>query len=321
MVKKVNILLVLLLVLSLSLSGCGSKEVADQTEKAVNWALGTSGSGSGVYILGGVLCDVVNKNQEALIVSPQVTAGFEENLGLVNDNTIALAEVSTNNLAAGQEKFSNITGVFNYSMPPLHLVVDGSKNINSIEDLKGKKVNLGAPGQSTRKISEMLLSAYGLTADDYKISSLPTGESIEALKDGQVDAIIVIADAPMPGIAELALTKKIAILPIEGPNADKFNEAMSFSLAPSRIPVGSYKGVDQEIITVTPPITIIANKDIDTELVYQFTKATWENLNELKEASDSLKSMTLDKNVFSGWNKLPLHSGAEKYFKEVGILE
>ncbi|KUK73216.1 MAG: TRAP transporter solute receptor, TAXI family [Clostridiales bacterium 38_11] len=321
MIKKANILIVLLLVLSLCLFGCGSKDVADKTEKAVNLALGTSGSGSGVYILGGVLCDVVNKNQEALIVSPQVTAGFEENLGLVNDNKIALAEVSTNNLAAGMDKFSNITGVFNYTIPPLHLVVDGNKNINSIEDLKGKKVNLGAPGQSTRKISEMLLSSYGLTADDYKISSLPTGESIEALKDGQVDAIIVIAYAPMPGIAELALTKNIAILPIEGSNADKFNEAMSFSLVPSKIPAGSYKGIDQEIITVSPPMTIIANKDLDTELVYQFTKATWENLDELGEANDSLKSLTLDKTVFSGWNNLPLHPGAEKYFKEVGILD
>ena len=303
------------------LSGCGGKEAANQTEEVVNLALGTSGSGSGVYILGGVLCDVVNKNQKALIVSPQVTAGFEENLGLVNNNTIAFAMVSTNNLAAGLDKFSNIAGVFNYSMPPLHLVVDGNKNINSIEDLKGKRVNLGAPGQSTRKISEMLLNAYGLTADDYKVSSLTTGESIEALKNGQVDATIVIADAPMPGIAELALTKKIAILPIEGPNVEKFNEAMSFSLAPSRIPAGSYKGIDHEVITVTPPITIIANKDLDTELVYQFTKATWENLGQLKEANDSLKSMVLDKNVFSGWNKLPLHPGAEKYFKEVGILD
>jgi len=321
MIKKASIFLVLLLVLSLSLFGCGGKDAANETKKAVNWALGTSGSGSGPYVMGGVLSDVVNKNQEAVIVSPQVTAGFEENVGLVNDNTIGLGEASTNMIVTDQDKFPNIRGVFNYAMLPIHVVVDASKGIKSIEDLKGKKVNVGAPGQATRHIAEKLLNAYGVTFDDIKISSLTTGESIDALKNGQVDAAIVISSVPMPAIAELALTKEINILPIEGTNADKFNEASSFCLAPMRIPAGSYKGVDQEVKTLVPPILIIANKDLDTELVYQFTKATWENVDEFKEANATLKTMTLDESVLAGWNGLPLHPGAEKYFKEVGILK
>lgn len=328
--KLKGLLLVMVASLSLFVLGCTGKSQSndakgqagsDQTVKAINWALGTSGSGSSPYVMGGVLSDVANKNLTGLKISPQVTAGFEENVGLVAKKEIAVAEVSNKQMISGYEKYPDLRGLFNFQISQIHVVVDAKKNIKTIEQLKGKTVNIGAPGQATRKIAEALLTSAGLSSNDYKVASLSTGESLEALKDGQIDASIVISSPPMPGIAEAAVAKGIDLLPIEGELAKKFNEAMGLTLIPAEIPANSYKGVDRSIATMAASVVIIAHKDLDAELVYQFTKSIWENLDDLKAAHGGFASLKLDNTAIFGWNNVPIHPGAEKYFKEAGVLK
>lgn len=313
---KQGILLAALL--SLSLAICGSQ---GEGAKGVSWSLATSGSGSSPYVMGGALCDVANKNLEGLKVSPQVSAGFEENVGLVAKRSVQLAEADSKTMISGYEKYPDIRGLFNMAVFPVHVAVDAKKGIKSIADLKGKKVNIGAPGQATRKIAEMLLDAYGLKPGDYKASSLTTGEACQALKDGNIDAAIINAAMPMPGIAEVAITRAIDLLPVEGTAAEKFNEGMGFSLIPAVIPAGTYKGVNHDTPTMAIPVAIMAHKDLDTGLVYQFTRSIWSNLDQLKAAHEGFKALKLDQSAISGWQNVPLHPGAERYFKEAGVIK
>lgn len=289
--------------------------------EGIMWTLGTSGSGSSLYIMGGVFSDVANKHLDGLKIFPQVTEGFEANIGLIANQTIPIAEASNNVVIKGYAKYPDIRGLFNFLMCPIHILVNAKDNFNSIEDLRGKRINIGAPGQSTRGIATAMLEAYGLESGDYKISSLSTKESADALKDGQIDAAVIIANTPMPSIASVAVTKSIDLLPLDGPNADKFNEAMGFIMASTSIPAGTYKGVDKTVKTLAFPIMIIAHKDLDVELVYQFTKSVWDNLNELKAAHNGFNSLELAGSAIAGWGNVPIHPGAEKYFKEVGVIK
>ncbi|WP_206811719.1 TAXI family TRAP transporter solute-binding subunit [Paradesulfitobacterium ferrireducens] len=319
--KLKRLSIVILLALTFMIYGCGSSTSADNGVKTVQWALGTSGSGSSPYVMGGVLSDVVNKNYKGLNISPQVTAGFEENVGLVANKTIAVAEVNNSQMIKGYEKYQDIRGLFNFQIMPVHVVVDAKKNIKTIQELKGKKINIGAPGQVTRKIAEALLASYGLTSNDYSAAALSTGESLEALKDGQIDAGIVISNPPMPGIAEAAVSKGVDLLAIDGELAAKFNEAMGLTLVPSVIPANTYKGVDHDVHTMAAPVVIIAHKDLDADLVYEFTKTVWSNLDKLKAAHEGFNSLMLDQSAIAGWDKVSMHPGAEKYFKEIGIIK
>lgn len=297
-----------------------SSNIQGEAEE-IMWTLGTSGSGSSPYIMGGVFSDVANKHLDGLKIFPQVTEGFEANIGLIAKQTIPIAEASNNVAIKGYAKYPDIRGLFNFLMFPIHILVNAKDNFNSIEDLKGKRINIGAPGQSTRGIATAMLEAYGLQSGDYKVASLSTKESADALKDGQIDAAVIIGNTPMPNIASVAVTKKIDLLPLEGPNADKFNETMGFILVSSTIPAGTYKGVDKIVRILSFPVMIIAHKDLDADLVYQFTKSVWDNLNELKAMHNGFGSLELDASVIRGWKDIPIHPGAEKYFKEVGVIK
>jgi len=287
----------------------------------IMWTLGTSGSGSSPYIMGGVLSDVANKHLDGLKIFPQVTEGFEANIGLVAKQTIPIAEASNNVVIKGYAKYPDIRGLFNILMCPIHILVNAKDNFKNIDDLRGKKINIGAPGQSTRGIATAMLEAYGLKTGDYEASSLTTSESADALKDGQIDAAVIIANTPMPNIASVAVTKSIDLLPLDGPNAEKFNETMGFIMASTSIPAGTYKGVDKAVKTLAFPIMIIAHKDLDADLVYQFTKGVWDNLNELKAAHNGFNSLELAESAIAGWGNVTIHPGAEKYFKEIGVIK
>lgn len=324
--KRVNkwgfVVLVFLISLAPVVGGCRGGGAGSQApQKVVNWALGSSGSGSSPYLQAGVLCNVANKHAKEVQVSPQVTAGFEENVKLVAERRVELGMATGPQLVKYHQQFPTLRGLFNVSMNPYHLVVRGGLGVQRVEDLKGRTVNIGAPGQATRVFGEKLLKCYGLTPENFKVSSLTTGEAIEALKNDQIDAAFILAGLPMPGLAELAVTKKITLLPIQGPPADAHMAEMGGTVVPVIIPAGTYKGVDVDVPTLGTPITLFCHADLDEKLVYEFVKAVWDNVKELREAHGSFKDAKLDGSVVAGWKSVPLHPGAEKYFKEVGVIK
>ena len=325
----------LLIALMLTLTACSSntqkgsetsaKEGGSGTPK--QWAMGTSSSGSSPYVLGGAISKLINEKQKTVTLSPQVSGGYEENLSLVSKGTVTIAQAALdqlNDVYAGNGRYKgseikSIRALFNVALMSLHVVVLEDSSISKGQDLKGKKVNIGSPKQITYNLALNYLESLGISVNDVTPGSLSTKDAPGGLKDKQQDAIFVVSTLPLPGLIELAVSKPIRLLPIEGKVADTYLEKMGGALVKTTIPANTYKGVEKDINTVASPIVLYVSDSASEKEVYEVTKAFWENLTTFAKwfpaGASTNKEMAL-KGI-----QVPLHPGAEKYFKEIGLIK
>lgn len=311
---------VALAIVSIVVAGCAgvTEEGAASGMEVTNWAIGGSGSGSGPYVMAGIISNVVTNRSERLQISPQVTAGFEDNVKLLNEKSLEIGITDGPTLRKLHDNCHDLRGVFNIQTNYIHIVARAGLGIEKIEDLGGRKINIGAPGMGTRVVSEPLLNAYGLTTEDYEVSALTTGDAIDALKNDQIDAALIISGLPHSGISELAVLKNIILLPIEGPIAD--THAVEQSLISVTIPGGTYRSENRDVTSLGVILKFCVHKDLEEDLVYEFTKSVWDNLDDIKQTHDSVKDTELDNIAIEGWGNVLLHPGAERYFKEVRLI-
>ncbi|HEY3316099.1 MAG TPA: TAXI family TRAP transporter solute-binding subunit [Bacillota bacterium] len=314
----------LVLMILFSVAGCSG-----QSKPAPEWALATASSGSNPYVLGGIFSQVVNAAQKSVRVSAQVTPGWIKNLSLVDSGEMQLGQVTAgdlNDAYAGtggfDKKYSNLRGLFIYGKEPLAIITFDKTKITSVAGLKGKKVHIGSPGSATAKCAEIVLKAHDLTLQDIKVFQFTTGQAIEALRDGQIDAAFVFGVPPVSAIQELAVSHPIVLIPIEEQYRKKIFDATAGSLGLSTITAGSYKGVDKDVPTVAFKSALMANANADPKLVYAFVKASWDKLDELDKMHHGMKGeFGMDLKTAVEGLTVPLHPGAEKYFKEIGVLK
>lgn len=298
-------------------------------EKAEDWSLATASSGSNPYVLGGMFAQVVNAHQKKVRLSAQVTPGWIKNVPLVDSGEMQLGQITVSDLNDAYEgkgmfdrKYENLRGLFVYGTEPLAIVTLDRSNIETVSDLKGKKVHIGSPGSATANCSKIVLQAHGLALTDIQVFQFTTGQAIDALRDGQIAAAFIFGVPPISGLQELSYSNKIKLVPIQEEYQKKIFDVTQGALGISVIKAGSYRGVDQDVPTVAFKAALMANKDVSEEGVYQITKALWEHLDELETMHHGIKGeygMRLEKAV-EGIN-VPLHPGAQKYFKEAGALK
>ena len=201
----------------------------------------------------------------------------------------------------------------------IHLVALADSGINSVADLKGKRVSLDEPGSGTYVDANMILEAAGVSSDDISAEALKGGAAAEALRNGKIDAFFVVAGYPTGSLVELASAADIKLVPIDGAAADALTEKYGF-FAKSDIPEGAYEGV-----ATTPTVAVGAqwftSAKEDDELIYQITKALWnEKSRKLLDVGHAKgKSITLE-TALNGVG-VPLHPGAERFYKEVGMIK
>lgn len=336
-------LLGLMLVLALALfvvNGCGrsattaptkespspAKTDQGQGAKQVSMALGTSSSGSGPYASGATMAKLINAKQNAVRISPQVTAGFNENIELVSKGNIQLGMTLESDLIDAYEgkgnfngkKYENLRKLFTYTLYVNHFVTRESANIKQIKDVEGKKFNMGLRSQATRGLNEDLMKAANVDMSKIKIFELSTGDSFTALQDGVIDATCNAYSIGHGQLVELATNVPVRIIGIPDDVIDKLNEIRKGTLFKVTIPAGTYKGQTENIPTFALGGVIFTRDNVDEESIYQITKAFWENLKEL-QADPSFKDLKPEYAI--GGQAVPLHPGAQKYFKEAGILK
>jgi len=201
----------------------------------------------------------------------------------------------------------------------IHLVALADSGINSVADLKGKRVSLDEPGSGTYVDANMILEAAGVSSDDITAEALKGGAAAEALRNGKIDAFFVVAGYPTGSLVELASAADIKLVPIDGAAADALTEKYGF-FAKSDIPEGAYEG-----IATTPTVAVGAqwftSAKEDDELIYQITKALWnEKSRKLLDVGHAKgKSITLE-TALNGVG-VPLHPGAERFYKEAGLIK
>ena len=316
--KKAVAAITVLTVLAFVLAGCGGN--------AGNRLIFASGGTSGTYYpVAGAIAQVWGNNVEGLTVDVQATGASAENLKLVNSGDAEVAIVQNDvmyyarNAVEGfadtepNEGFLTLGTVY----PEVcQLVVDANAGIETVADLKGKAVSIGAPGSGVESNAVQILAAAGLTKDDIKVQNLDFAESASAIKDKAIVAAFVTAGAPTTAITELATTNDVKVLSFDDATIQTLCQTYSY-YTPYTISADVY-GTDADANTVAVKATIVVKADLDEELVYNMTKGLFENLDAVAEAHDKGKEMSLEGAVEGV--SVPLHPGAEKYFKEKGVL-
>jgi TRAP transporter TAXI family solute receptor len=290
-------------------------------------AIATGGTGGTYYPLGGALAQMLSNNVEGLIVTAQ-----SGNASVANCNLISRGQIETGfsqanttywcytatGILEGKEPITNLRGIASLYPETIHIVATKAAGITCIEDLKGKKVGVGAPNSGTAADAEIILNAHGITFDDIQADFLSFNEVAQRLIDGQIDAGFTTAGFPTSSIINIATKRDIVLIPISAEKIKELVEAIPYYGA-TVIPGGLYKGVDEDVPALATPALWICDAKLSPTLVYKMTKALWEHRDVLEKVHSQGKNITLE-TALDGIG-IPLHPGAELYYKEVGLVK
>jgi len=291
---------------------------------ADNLVLATGGTAGTYYPFGGALAKIWNSKIKDMNVTAQTSGASGENVRLINKKEVELALVQSDTLdfafnatEAFKEPLKGMSTIAVLYPEIVQVVVAAAGPIKSIADLKGKKVGVGAPGSGTEANFRQLLDAYGMKKEDINVQFLSFSESAEAYKDKHIDAFIVTAGIPNAGIMDVSTQNEIRILDIPADVAAKLTQKYPF-LAAVKVPANTYKGQTAEVSTVAVNAVLIAGNSLSEAMVYNLTKALFENQAELASAHAKGKELNLQHAVKGV--SIPFHPGAVKYYKEKGMM-
>ena len=217
-----------------------------------------------------------------------------------------------------KKPLKNLLGCFVLYPESIQIVARKDANINSVADLKGKRVSLGPVGSGTVENARQILAAWGLSEKDMKVQQLKSTQASDYMKDGRLDAFFNTTAWPAAHIMDAHIAVPSHIVPIKGPNADKLLKKYEFYTYDT-IPGGLYKGVDQPVTTVAVMAMMAARAELEEDVVYWIVKAIYEDIEQVKQAHSKLKTLDINKALVG--MSVPLHPGAAKYFKEAGVLK
>ncbi|MGZ8463448.1 MAG: TAXI family TRAP transporter solute-binding subunit [Candidatus Deferrimicrobiaceae bacterium] len=291
-------------------------------------SIATGGTGGAYFPIGAGLADVINKKLTGYNASAEVTAASKVNCINVNEGKSDLALVLGDTLAYGYagdklggfaKPLADLRVIANIYPNTIQIVARKESGVRTLADLKGKKVAVGAPGSGTEINARQIFAAAGLGYKDFgRTDYLSFSESADQMKNRAIDVTLISSGMPNPGIMDIATSQEIVIVPIDGEVRNRLHKEHPFFVA-SVIPKGTYKGQDKEIRSVTIPNFLIAGAKMDDKTAYEITKAMFENLPRLVQAHAAAKDIQLDR--AGKGSPIPLHPGAEKYYREKKVLK
>jgi len=288
-----------------------------------------SGSPGGAYYpLGGGMSVIVQKTVEGFRCASESTGASVENSRLVGNGDSDMGMVMGSvgyNAAQGKapfEKKYDVVALFQMYPAPEHIVTTSQSKIKTIADLKGKKVSIDVPGSGCSTMAKAILEEAGFNLEkDLTIANLSQTESVQALKDGVVDAVFFNFAYPGSAVMDLAATRDIVLVPMDQTLADKIVKKYPYYVK-IVIPGKTYSKVDYDVLCLGDSNVMIANKKMKDEVAYKIVKAIYSNVTEGKYALVNVHPVASQLTPQNAVNSpLPLHPGAAKYFKEVGALK
>jgi hypothetical protein len=292
---------------------------------ADNLVLATGGTAGTYYPFGGAMAKIWNSKIKGMNVTAQTSGASGENVRLINKKEVELALVQSDTLdfafnakEAFKEPLKGMSTIAVLYPEIVQVVVASAGPIKSFADLKGKKVGVGAPGSGTEANFRQLAEIYGMKKEDVNAQFLSFSESAEAYKDKHIDAFIVTAGIPNAGIMDVATQNAIRILDIPADVAAKLTQKYPF-LAAVKVPANTYKGQTADVSTVAVNAVLIAGNSLSEAMVYDLTKALFENQADLASAHAKGKEVNLQYAVKGV--SIPFHPGAVKYYKEKGLMK
>ncbi len=291
--------------------------------QAMELSIATGGTGGVYFPYGGGLAEVINRHVDGFTATAEVTGASVENMNLIAtfESDIALALSDTVYAAfTGVEPFDDFPVPDARTMLAIYpnavqLVTLADSGITSLEDLRGQRVSVGAPGSGTEVSAQTLLAANGITYDDFDPQRLNFNETADALRDGDIAAGFWSVGPPTSSIMNLAASRDIAIVAL---SEDEIAAAIEMepTFAAYTLPAGTYDGVDVDTLTISTPNVLVVHADMDADLVYNIVRAVMENVDELIAIHPAANDTTVEFTL--GSSPIPLHPGTIRYLEEIG---
>lgn len=291
----------------------------------VKLILATGGTAGTYYPFGGAMAKIWNSKIPGMNVTAQTTGASAENIRLINKKEVELALVQSDTLDFAfkgvevfKEKLTGMSAIAVLYPEIIQVVVRRESPVKFFSDLKGMKVGVGAPGSGTEANFRQLLDAYGMKKEDVKAQYLSFAESADQFKDKHIDAFIVTAGIPNAAIMDISTQHSIRLLEIPEEIVAKLTQKYPF-LSRAKVPANTYKGMTTDVNTVAVNAVLIAGNHLKEDVVYNLTKALFENQAELASAHAKGKELNLQSAVKGV--SIPFHPGAERYYKEKGVMK
>ncbi|WP_377887299.1 TAXI family TRAP transporter solute-binding subunit [Alkalihalobacillus sp. R86527] len=319
--KRIFSLFVALLSISMVLGACGSSDGDGASGSPKDLSLLTGGTGGTYFPLGGEIANSIQDNTDIESANAQSSGASVENMQTLQSGDADVAFTQTDIAAYATKgelmfedgKVDNVQAIGTLYPETIQVVTLKESGIASIEDLKGKKVSVGAPGSGTYANAEQVLEIHGISMDDIDAQHLAFDESTEGIQDGNIDAAFITSGTPTGAVEGLSAVKPVNVLPIEQDMIDKLIEKYPY-YAKDTIKSGTY-GLEEDTTTVAVLAMLVARSDLDEEYVYNLTKAIFDNADKITHAKGEF--ITAD-SALNGVG-IDLHPGAKKYFDEKGI--
>ena len=286
-----------------------------------------TGGTSGVYYpMGVALSQIYAKAMPDAKTSVQATKASAENLNLLQAGRGELAFTLGDSLsdawkgdaeAGFKTPLNTLRGVAGIYPNYIQIVAAADSGVKTLADLKGKRISVGAPKSGTELNARAIFKAAGMTYKDFaKVEYLPFGESVELMKNRQLDATLQSAGLGVSSLRDLATSIKIVIVPIQPDVVKKVGDPAYQS---GMVPANTYEGQTSEVPTAFVQNFLVTHEGVPADTVYKMTKSMFENLDHLVAAHASAKSIRKETALVG--MPLPLHPGAEKYYREIGLIK
>jgi TRAP transporter TAXI family solute receptor len=312
---------------ALTLFACNPSGGDGKGGSIVRLSIATGGTGGVFYPLGGGIAKIIGESIPNVEATAEVTAASVDNLKFLRDRKADLAFTTADTLADGV----NGAGAFKDTKIPIrtlaglyknytHVVTLASSSIKSMKDLKGKVVSTGSPGSGAEVTAFRILQEYGIDPQkDITRQGLGATESVDALKDGKVDAFFWSGGIPTAAVLDLAHTAGITIRMVSN---DSVLEALQTKYGkglyvPGVVPKAVYPGLDGDVGVVSIPNLLVVHADMDENLVYEITKALFSHRDELIAIHPEAANVSLESAVKD--SPAPFHPGAIRYYKEQNV--
>jgi TRAP transporter TAXI family solute receptor len=300
-------------------------------------AIGTGGPTGVYFATGNAICRLVHKEaaegrksgrKHGIRCSAPSTGGSNYNIGQILENELDFGVAQSDwqyHAYNGTSKWADkgpqkkLRAVFSVHPEPFHIIVGKDSGINSWDDLKGKRVNIGNPGSGQRGTMEVLMKAKGTKTSDFEAATeLTSTEQSKALCDGKIDAYGYTVGVPNAGVAVATDGCDARIINLNGKEEHELVASHPY-YAFATIPKGTYKTSDEDVTTFGVKATFVTSADTPTDVVYEVVRAVFENIEDMRKLHPAFANLDPKKMVKDGLSA-PLHPGAMKYYKEKGLM-
>ena len=303
--------------------------------------IGTGGVAGTYYPIAGLIADIISNPPGArpcekggscgvpgLVAIAQSSNGAVANVDAIASGAlesgfaqsdVAYWAYTGTGIYEGEGKIENLRGIANLYPESIHIVARMESGIESVRDLRGKRVSLDEPGSGTLVDARIILDAFGLSENDLTPSYVKPHQASAMMDEGQLDAFVIVAGYPTGSVLELCASAGCELVPIHGPEVDALLERYPF-FAKDTIPAHTYPGVGQTE-TLSVGAQWLVGAEIDADLVYGITKALWHDNARILLEDGHAKGRAITLETALDGVSIPLHPGAERYYREVGLLE